>query len=224
MTQPIVQFSNVTKRFGDFVAVRNVKIDIYPGEFVAIMGPSGCGKTTTLRMLAGLEIPSDGVIHLDGEIMNEVSPHERDTPLVWQSLALFPFLDVRENVEFGLKMRGINADERRLRAGKWLERMEIKAFAERSVDSLSGGQRQRLAIARAMLKNAPILLLDEATSSLDTESEHEVQMALRKLMRGRTTLVIAHRLSTVMEADLIHVIDNGRLIAVSYTNLTLPTN
>jgi spermidine/putrescine transport system ATP-binding protein len=98
MTQPIVQFSNVTKQFGDFVAVRNLNLDIYPGEFVAIMGPSGCGKTTTLRMLAGLENPSDGDIRLDGEIMNEVSPHERDTPLVWQSLALFPFLDVRENV------------------------------------------------------------------------------------------------------------------------------
>ena len=82
MTQPIVQFSNVTKQFGDFVAVRNLNLDIYPGEFVAIMGPSGCGKTTTLRMLAGLENPSDGDIRLDGEIMNEVSPHERDTPLV----------------------------------------------------------------------------------------------------------------------------------------------
>ena len=116
MGDPLVVFSDVTKRFDQFVAVKNMNFTIDPGEFIAIMGPSGCGKTTTLRMLAGLEQPSEGAIRIDGVIMNDVPPHERDTPLVWQSLALFPFLNARENVEFGLKMRGIDGASRRQRA------------------------------------------------------------------------------------------------------------
>ena len=217
MTQPIVQFSNVTKQFGEFVAVRNLNLDIYPGEFVAIMGPSGCGKTTTLRMLAGLENPSDGDIRLDGEIMNEVSPHERDTPLVWQSLALFPFLDVRENVEFGLKMRGINADERRLRAGKWLERMEIKAFAERSVDSLSGGQRQRVALARALVTEPKILLLDEPLSALDAHLVIRMQQVLTRLQRELdiTFVYVTHSQSEAFAmADRVVIMGDGEIAQV----------
>ena len=111
MVAPLVEFRSVVKRFGDFVAVEDVNFTIDAGEFVAIMGPSGCGKTTTLRMLAGLEAPSQGNILMDGRVMNDVPAHERDTPLVWQSLALFPFLTARENVEFGLQMRGVGAVE-----------------------------------------------------------------------------------------------------------------
>ena len=102
MTEPLVTFRNVVKRFDDFVAVRDMTLDIHEGEFLAIMGSSGCGKTTTLRMLAGLDTPTSGEIRIGGRLMNDVKPHERDTPLVWQSLALFPFLTARENVEFGL--------------------------------------------------------------------------------------------------------------------------
>ena len=107
MTYPVVQFLNVSKKFGSFTAVKNISLDIRPKEFIAIMGPSGCGKTTLLRMLAGLETPNEGQILIDGEVMNNVKPYDRETPLVWQSLALFPFLNVRENVEFGLKMKGV---------------------------------------------------------------------------------------------------------------------
>ena len=217
MSQPIVQFLNVTKRFGDFVAVKNLNLDIYPGEFVAVMGPSGCGKTTTLRMLAGLEVPSDGDIFLDGEIMNEVSPHERDTPLVWQSLALFPFLNVRENVEFGLKMRGIQADERRLRAAKWLERMEIKGFSERNVDSLSGGQRQRVALARALVIEPKILLLDEPLSALDAHLVIRMQQVLTRLQRelGITFVYVTHSQSEAFAmADRVVIMGDGEIAQV----------
>ena len=116
MSEALVVFDNVVKRFGDFVAVKGANLTIDRGEFVAIMGPSGCGKTTTLRMLAGLEQPTEGEIRIGGRVMNTVPAPERDTPMVWQSLALFPFLNVRENVEFGLKMRGVAAAERRRRA------------------------------------------------------------------------------------------------------------
>ncbi len=217
MSQPIVQFEDVTKRFDDFVAVRNLNLDIYPGEFVAIMGPSGCGKTTTLRMLAGLENPSDGDIRLDGEIMNEVSPHERDTPLVWQSLALFPFLNVRENVEFGLKMRGFRADERRLRAGKWLERMEIEAFEERNIDSLSGGQRQRVALARALVTEPKILLLDEPLSALDAHLVIRMQQVLTRLQRelGITFVYVTHSQSEAFAmADRVVIMGDGEIAQV----------
>ena len=145
MTEPLVILSDVVKRFGDFTAVHRLNLEIAAGEFIAIMGPSGCGKTTTLRMIAGLEAPTEGEVRIGGRLMNEVPVHERDTPMVWQSLALFPFLNVRENVEFGLRMRGVAAVERRRRALDWLARLEIAEFAERNVDTLSGGQRQRVA-------------------------------------------------------------------------------
>ncbi|MEM6423141.1 MAG: ABC transporter ATP-binding protein, partial [Pseudomonadota bacterium] len=134
----LVEIDGVEKRYADFAAVTQMDLTIGEGEFLAIMGPSGCGKTTTLRMLAGLEAPSAGEIRMDGRVMNAVPPHERDTPMVWQSLALFPFLTVRENVEFGLKMRGVAAPERRRRALDWLDRLGIAEFEGRNVATLSG--------------------------------------------------------------------------------------
>ncbi|HIA78200.1 MAG TPA: ABC transporter ATP-binding protein, partial [Gammaproteobacteria bacterium] len=148
MTEPLVVFDNVSKHYGDVVAVSNLHLTISEGEFLAIMGSSGCGKTTTLRMLAGLEEPNNGEIRLAGTRMNEVSASERDTPMVWQSLALFPFLNVQKNVEFGLKMRGLSPTTRREKANQWLERLDIAELANRDVRQLSGGQRQRVALAR----------------------------------------------------------------------------
>lgn len=138
--RPLVSFDGVSKHYGSVVAVHTMNLEIYEGEFLALMGPSGCGKTTSLRMLAGLEEPSEGEIRLDGQRINEISSIERDTPMVWQSLALFPFLSVQKNVEFGLKMRAIAVEERRQRARKWLERMEILELAERDISQLSGGR------------------------------------------------------------------------------------
>jgi spermidine/putrescine transport system ATP-binding protein len=217
MSQPLVVFDNVVKRYGRQVAVKTLNLDIREGEFLAIMGPSGCGKTTTLRMLAGLEDPSDGDIRLDGKSLVGVSPHERDTPMVWQSLALFPFLNARENVEFGLKMRGFDAPSRRRKALDWLERLGIGEFAESDVERLSGGQRQRVALARALVTEPRILLLDEPLSALDAHLVIRMQAVLTKLQRelGITFVYVTHSQSEAFAmADRIVIMAGGEIAQV----------
>ena len=212
MSESQIVFENVVKRFGDSVAVKPMNLDIRAGEFLAIMGSSGCGKTTTLRMLAGLDTPSDGEIRLNGKRTNELKPHQRETPLVWQSLALFPFLSVLENVEFGLKMRGVAKAERVERSMKWLERMEISQFADRNVDSLSGGQRQRVALARALVTEPPVLLLDEPLSALDANLVVRMQSVLTKLQKelGITFIYVTHSQSEAFAmADRIVIMSEG---------------
>jgi spermidine/putrescine transport system ATP-binding protein len=167
LTLPLVVFDGVAKRYGIYAAVGKLDLKIRKGEFLAIMGSSGCGKTTTLRMLAGLEAPTEGEIRLSGKRINDLPTWQGDTPMVWQSLALFPFLTVRENVEFSLRMRGVAKAERRERVEKWLERMQNTEIAERNVAHLSGGQRQRVALARSLVTEPEILLLDEPLSALD---------------------------------------------------------
>ncbi len=217
MSAPLVALDAVEKRFDGFVAVQNVSLTIGAGEFVAIMGPSGCGKTTTLRLLAGLERPSGGTIQIGGRVMNAVPAHQRDTPMVWQSLALFPFLNVRENVEFGLKMRGVAAPERRARAMNWLDRMEIADFAERNVDTLSGGQRQRVALARALVTEPALLLLDEPLSALDAHLVIRMQAVLTKLQRelGITFVYVTHSQSEAFAmADRVVIMAGGSVAQI----------
>jgi len=212
MSEALVVFDNVVKRFGDFVAVKRMNLEIGKGEFIAIMGPSGCGKTTTLRMLAGLESPTDGEIRLDGRVMNDVKPHERDTPMVWQSLALFPFLNAREYVEFGLRMRGFDAATRRGKALGWLDRLGMSEFAERDISTLSGGQKQRMALARALLHAARILVLDDPISQVDLDTGNRMVAAFRAMAGERTILIASHRLSAIRFADTIVALENGRII------------
>lgn len=217
MTEPLVELKQVEKRFDDFVAVKGADLRIGSGEFVAIMGPSGCGKTTTLRMLAGLDAPTSGEIRIAGQVMNEVPAHERDTPMVWQSLALFPFLNARENVEFGLKMRGVSPEDRRARAMSWLERMEIAEFAERNVETLSGGQRQRVALARALVTEPQLLLLDEPLSALDAHLVIRMQAVLTKLQRelGITFVYVTHSQSEAFAmADRVVIMSKGEIAQV----------
>lgn len=217
MAEPLVQFKNVVKRFGDFIAVKKINLDIHEGEFVALMGPSGCGKTTTLRLLAGLEKPSEGEITLAGEVMNDVKAHERETPLVWQSLALFPFLNARQNVEFGLKMRGFESDVRREKATKWLERLGMGEFLERDVSQLSGGQRQRVALARALVTEPKILLLDEPLSALDAHLVIRMQGVLTKLQRelGITFVYVTHSQSEAFAmADRVVIMGEGEVMQI----------
>jgi spermidine/putrescine transport system ATP-binding protein len=214
MTEPLVVFENVEKRYKDFVAVKSLDLQIAAGEFVAIMGPSGCGKTTTLRMLAGLEDPTGGTIRIGGRDMVGVPPSERDTPLVWQSLALFPFLNVRENVEFGLKMRGVGASERKERALRWIDRMEIGQFAERNIETLSGGQKQRVALARALVTEPQLLLLDEPLSALDAHLVVRMQSVLTELQRdlGITFVYVTHSQSEAFAmADRVMIMTDGEL-------------
>lgn len=215
--EPLVEFAGVKKNFGPFEAVKTLDLTIERGEFVAIMGPSGCGKTTTLRMLAGLEEPSAGTIRIDGQSMNGVPVHERDTPLVWQSLALFPFLNVKENVEFGLKMRGVSAQERHDRAKLWLGRMGLEGFENRRIDALSGGQRQRVALARSLVTEPKMLLLDEPLSALDAHLVIRMQGVLTKLQKelGITFVYVTHSQSEAFAmADRVVIMGQGEIAQI----------
>ena len=212
--QPLVVFEDVTKRYGTFTAVSPINLEIYKGEFLAIMGSSGCGKTTTLRMLAGLETPSDGEIRLAGKRINDLPTWQRDTPMVWQSLALFPFLTVRENIEFSLRMRGVERAERSARVDKWLDRMQITEFAERNVAHLSGGQRQRVALARSLVTEPEILLMDEPLSALDAHLKVRMQTVLSNLQRelGITFVYVTHSQSEAFSmADRVVIMSAGRV-------------
>lgn len=218
MSNPLITFDGVEKRFGDFVAVKELNLNITAGEFIAIMGPSGCGKTTTLRMLAGLEHPTKGTISIDGELMNHVRPHQRDTPLVWQSLALFPFLNVRENVEFGLKMRNEDPATRKSKALDWLERLGVGEFAERNVETLSGGQKQRVALARSLIIEPRVLLLDEPLSALDAHLVIRMQSVLTRLQRelGITFVYVTHSQSEAFAmADRVVIMSDGEIAQVA---------
>ena len=213
-SRPLVTFDGVSKRYGSVTAVHTMNLEIYEGEFLAIMGPSGCGKTTSLRMLAGLEEPSGGEIRLDGQRINEISSIERDTPMVWQSLALFPFLNVQKNVEFGLKMRSIPAEERQQRARTWLERMEILELADRDISQLSGGQKQRVALARSLVTEPRILLLDEPLSALDANLVVRMQGVLSRLQKelGITFVYVTHSQSEAFAmSDRVVIMSQGQI-------------
>ncbi len=214
MSEPLVVFDGVVKRYGSIAAVKHMDLTIDKGEFVALMGPSGCGKTTTLRMLAGLEQPSEGEVRIAGRVMNDVAAHERDTPLVWQSLALFPFLNVRQNVEFGLRMRGVDAPGRRRRAIEWLERLGMEGFETRRIDQLSGGQRQRVALARSLVTEPEMLLLDEPLSALDAHLVIRMQGVLTRLQRelGITFVYVTHSQSEAFAmADRVVIMGHGEI-------------
>ncbi|MGE8065987.1 ABC transporter ATP-binding protein [Pseudomonas sp. NPDC089569] len=214
MTQPLVVFDNVVKHFGSYQAVERMNLEIHKGEFIAIMGSSGCGKTTTLRMLAGLDKPSEGEIRLNGERINDLYSWERETPMVWQNLALFPFLNVVENVEFGLRMKGMSKSLRRQKALVWLERLGLAEFATRDISLLSGGQRQRVALARSLVTEPPILLLDEPLSALDAHLSVRMQGVLTGLQKdlGITFVYVTHSQSEAFAmADRVVIMSRGRV-------------
>jgi spermidine/putrescine transport system ATP-binding protein len=210
----LVEVDNVIKRFGPVTAVQQTSFDIHRGEFLAIMGSSGCGKTTMLRMLAGLETPTAGEIRIEGERSNDLPAWKRDTPMVWQSLALFPFLTVLENVEFGLRMRKVPAPARRMRALSWIERMGLGEFAERNIAQLSGGQKQRVALARSLVTEPKILLLDEPLSALDAHLKVRMQTVLTQLQKelGITFVYVTHSQSEAFSmADRVIIMSQGRI-------------
>ena len=218
MTDALLVLDRLTKRFDGREAVSDVSLEIAQGEFVALMGPSGCGKTTTLRMIAGLETPSAGEIRLDGARLDERKPWERDTPMVWQSLALFPYLSVLKNVEFGLKMRKVAARERRRRAMSWLEQVGIAGYANRDIAQLSGGERQRVALARALVTEPRILLLDEPLSALDAHLRVRMQSEITRLQRrlGITFVYVTHNQSEAFAmASRVAIMNEGRIQQVA---------
>ena len=204
----------VAKRFGSLVAVENVSLTVLKGTFVCLLGPSGCGKTTLLRLIAGLEAPSAGRILLDGTDVTGLPTHKRDFGMVFQSLALFPHLNVRDNIAYPLRIRGAAKTEWESRVGELLELVHLQDHGERPVSRLSGGQRQRVAIARALAVSPRLFLLDEPLSALDAKLREAMQVELRQLQQklGITTIVVTHDQREAMTmADLVVVMGNGRI-------------
>jgi putrescine transport system ATP-binding protein len=216
--RPLVRFDDVSKRFGAASAVERVSLDIFPGEFFALLGPSGCGKTTLLRLLAGFETPDQGRILLDGVDIAPVPPYRRPINMMFQSYALFPHLTVEGNVAFGLKQERLSKAEIAARVDEMLALVRLEGFATRKPHQLSGGQRQRVALARSLVKRPRLLLLDEPLAALDKKLRGETQFELMQLQQrlGLTFLIVTHDQQEAMTvADRIAVMDRGRLIQVA---------
>jgi spermidine/putrescine ABC transporter ATP-binding subunit len=211
---PIVEISGVSKRFGSFAAVDDVNLTIGQGEFFALLGPSGCGKTTLLRMLAGLELPTEGRIIIDGQDMSGVPANQRPVNMVFQSYAVFPHMSVLDNVGYGLKVSGVARSEIRERAEEALALVKLGDFGRRMPDQLSGGQRQRVALARALVKRPKVLLLDEPLSALDAKLREQMRLELVNLQEsvGITFVIVTHDQDEALSmASRIAVMEAGHV-------------
>lgn len=209
---PIIRYENVTKRFGEFTAINNVSLDIFPGEFFALLGPSGCGKTTLMRMLAGFETPTEGLITLGGEDLVGVPANKRPVNMMFQSYALFPHLSVWENIAFGLRRDKLPKDQINARVEEMLRLVQLEKFAKRKPDAISGGQRQRVALARSLAKAPKVLLLDEPLGALDKKLRQETQFELVDIQEktGTTFLIVTHDQEEAMTVSTrIAVMDEG---------------
>jgi putative spermidine/putrescine transport system ATP-binding protein len=213
-TAPAVRLSGIRRAYGDVLAVDGVDLDIATGEFFTMLGPSGSGKTTMLRVIAGFERPDDGHVELSGVDVTRVAPSERDVNTVFQDYALFPHMTVLENVEYGLRVRGIAKQERRAKASEVLDRVRLPHVGARRPAQLSGGQRQRVALARAIANSPSVLLLDEPLGALDLKLRQEMQIFLKQLQRelGITFVYVTHDQEEALTmSDRLAVFNNGRI-------------
>jgi len=214
MPTPGLVLQGIEKRYGDFVAIKDVNLTLPQGKFICFLGPSGCGKTTLLRLIAGLEEPTHGKIMLDGYNITSEPAFMRGFGMVFQSLALFPHLSVGENVEYGLRIGGVNKLHRRKQAEELLELVQLPGIYDRHVSQLSGGQRQRVAIARALAKEPRLFLLDEPLSALDAKLREAMQIELRMLQQrlGVTTVLVTHdQVEAMTMSDYIVVMGENRV-------------
>ena len=224
-----VELSAVTKRFGEFIAVDELTLDIYEGEFFSLLGPSGCGKTTTLRMIAGFEEPTEGGISVGGDPMRRVPPYRRPVNTVFQSYAIFPHLNVFDNVAFGLRRSGVKGEELHKRVTDACEMVQLSGFEKRKPSMLSGGQQQRVALARALVNHPEVLLLDEPLGALDLKLRKEMQLYLKNLQHevGITFIYVTHDQEEALTmSDRIAVMNEGRVqqVADPPTLYELPRN
>lgn len=210
-----ISIRNVDKFFGKFQAIDDVSIDIGHGEFFSLLGSSGCGKTTLLRMLAGFESPSSGEIYIDGQPMSEVPPHMRPVNMVFQSYAIFPHLNVRDNIAYGLRKQKLSRAKRYELVDEMLDLIALPGYGERKANELSGGQRQRIALARALILRPKVLLLDEPLGALDKQLREQMQLELRALQRtvGITFVFVTHDQEEALTlSDRIAVMSEGRVL------------
>jgi multiple sugar transport system ATP-binding protein len=207
-----VTLEHVTKRFDNTVAVNDLSLAVADEEFLVLLGPSGCGKSTALRMIAGLETPTDGTISIGDRVVNDVEAKDRDIAMVFQSYALYPHMSVRENLEFGLKMRGVPRDESSRRIDSAAEILGLSQLLERKPKELSGGQRQRVAIARALVNSPSIILADEPTGNLDSKTGVEIMTLFDQLQaRGNTIVLVTHEPDIAEYAHRVVHIRDGQI-------------
>ncbi len=212
----IIELKHITKTYDDngFTAVEDFNLEVGRGEFVTFLGPSGCGKTTTLRMIAGFELPTSGQILLDGQDIAQLPPNKRPINTVFQRYALFPHMNIYENIAFGLKLKGMSMDMIDKKVGHVLEMVDLEGFEKRRVSTLSGGQQQRIAIARALVNEPKILLLDEPLGALDLKMRKEMQLELKNMhdQLGITFIYVTHDQEEALTmSDKIVVMSNGRI-------------
>ncbi len=217
--QPFIQIENVSKTYENgYIAVNNISLDIYEGEFFSLLGPSGCGKTTLLRMLAGFESPTQGKILLDGEDLTAIPPHKRPVNMMFQSYALFPHMTVEQNIMFGLKQDRLPKDEIIKRTNEALDIVELTPFRKRKPHQLSGGQQQRVALARNLAKKPKIVLLDEPLGALDKKLREQTQFELVNIQEelGMTFIMVTHDQEEAMTMSTrIAVMNQGRMMQLS---------
>ena len=213
----MISIAGLSKSFGDVKAVDNVSIEILDGEFLTLLGPSGSGKTTVLRMIAGFEKPDAGSIKLDGVEVGELPPYERAVNTVFQDYALFPHFTVRENIEYGLRIKKVPAEQRQIASEQALSQVRLSGYGDRKPSQLSGGQRQRVALARALINKPKVLLLDEPLGALDLKLREQMQLELKEIQRevGITFIFVTHDQEEALTmSDKIAVFNEGKIVQV----------
>jgi multiple sugar transport system ATP-binding protein len=209
-----IHLQNIEKKYGGFVGVQNMSLEIADEEFLVLLGPSGCGKTTTMRMIAGLEEPTDGQIVIGGEVVNEIDARDRDVAMVFQGYALYPNMSIYENIRFPLRMRGIPAAEHDARIRRAADMVELGSFLDRKPGALSGGQRQRAALARAVVRQPQVFLMDEPLSNLDAKLRVSMRVEIKELHQRlkTTTVYVTHdQIEAMTMANKIVVMRDGRV-------------
>ena len=214
MSKELIRLRDLCMAFDDELVLDHINLYINDSEFLTLLGPSGCGKTTTLRIIGGFTTPTSGDVTFDGERINDVPPHKRQINTVFQKYALFPHLDVFENIAFGLRIAKVSEDEIRQRVGEMLEVVSLKGFDRRRIDQLSGGQQQRVAIARALVNRPKVLLLDEPLGALDLRLRKDMQNELKRIQQqmGITFIYVTHDQEEALTmSDTVVVMDKGRI-------------
>ena len=209
-----IELTNIQKKWGAVWGVRDVNIDIKDEEFVVFLGPSGCGKTTTMRMIAGLEEPSEGEIRMDGEVMNDIDARDRDVAMVFQGYALYPNMTIYENIRFPLRMRGVPKDDHNRLIRRAAGLVELTDYLDRKPSALSGGQRQRAALARAIVRQPQVFLMDEPLSNLDAKLRQHMRVQIKHIQRELkiTTVYVTHdQIEAMTLADRIVIMQSGMI-------------
>ena len=211
MQDTLLSLQHITKNFGEGDVLRDISLDVARGEFVTLLGASGCGKTTTLRIISGLETPDEGTVLLDGKDVTALPPERRPVNTVFQSYALFPHMNVEKNISYGLRVRGAKKADWQKCVEEMLRLVQLEGYEKRMPSQLSGGQRQRVAIARMLTKKTPIMVFDDSLSAVDTETDEKIRSALDRDLGGATTIIISHRITTLLDCDNILVLEKGRV-------------